>query len=118
VIPISTRDSGSAGEKIAERYLRIHGYRILQRNFRCPAGEIDIVAVNGGWLVFVEVKMRGSLVYGRPEEAVTPRKLKKIAKSGEWYMVHHHLADHLARIDVVAIDSDTGEIRLHVNVTG
>lgn len=88
---------------MAVRFLRRQGYRILQRNYRCPAGEIDIVAADRDELVFVEVKARRSTAFGRPEEAVTPTKARQIRRAALSYCHRHGLTDPPCRCDVVAI---------------
>ena len=66
-----SRSLGQQGEQIAVQYLKAHGYKILERNYRCRVGEVDIIAEDQGDLVFVEVKARSSKVFGNPAEAVT-----------------------------------------------
>ncbi|PIQ97014.1 MAG: YraN family protein, partial [Nitrospinae bacterium CG11_big_fil_rev_8_21_14_0_20_56_8] len=73
-------DLGQEGERKAADFLRSKGYRILQRNFRCAAGEIDIIAEDRKTVVFVEVKTRSGEGVGHPSLAVTPAKQKKIAQ--------------------------------------
>src|SRR5947209_7314149 len=68
---------GRRGEEAAAEQLKAAGYRILARNYRCPSGEIDLVAEERGVLVFVEVKTRSSAAYGSPRDAVTPAKRRK-----------------------------------------
>lgn len=97
---------GKKGEEVAVKFLQKQGYKILEQNFKKRYGEIDIVALDKKTLVFVEVKTRFSEEYGPPEEAVTPWKLRQIAKTGQFYkMLHPELPD-LLRIDVVAVDLD------------
>ena len=93
---------GQQGEEIACRYLKEKGYDVLERNFRCRAGEIDIVASEGGDLVFVEVKARSSRIFGDPAEAVTPRKQRQISKAALCYLEKHKYVGS-ARFDVVAL---------------
>lgn len=71
---MNTRKIGTAGETLAEKYLKKQGYKILQKNFVAPHGEIDIVAKDGDYIVFVEVKRRKSTAFGLPCEAVDARK--------------------------------------------
>ncbi|MDR1939898.1 MAG: YraN family protein [Clostridiales bacterium] len=99
----STREEGVRGETAAERYLKDKGYEILDTNFVCYVGEIDIVARDGKTLVFVEVKSRQSLDYGRPIEAVTPSKVKKIRRTAEFYTLKNRRMDDDLRFDVVEI---------------
>lgn len=101
---MSTVHAGRLGEQIALKILRKKGYKILQRNFRSRFGEIDIVAQDGNTLVFIEVKTRWSKRFGTPEEAVTPWKLRAIAKTGDYYKATHPKTPDLMRIDVVALE--------------
>jgi putative endonuclease len=97
---------GRQGENLAVSYLQKHGYCIIQRNFKARYGEIDIICTKNNTLVFVEVKTRIGEKFGKPEEAVTPRKLEEVIKTAEFYkMIHDHLPDAL-RIDVIAIGLD------------
>lgn len=94
---------GDRGEQAAAKFLKRQGFRIVQRNYSTPWGEIDIVAVDGTTIVFVEVKTRSSLIAGRPEEAVTFDKQKKLTQMALAYLKKHKLLEHPARFDVVAI---------------
>ena len=97
---------GSKGELFACAYLQKKGYRILDRNFKARYGELDIVTLDGDTLVFVEVKTRIGRVFGLPEEAVTPRKLREVIKTSQYYIsVHQGLPANL-RIDVIGIEVD------------
>ena len=80
------KEFGRKGELIAAEYLKNHGYEILATNYHCKFGELDIVALEGEVLCFVEVKSRTSLVYGLPCEAVTARKLSHIQRCAFYYM--------------------------------
>ncbi len=103
---------GQLGEEIAEKYLKKHGYKVIERNFRSRRwGEIDIVAVEDDVLVFVEVKARVGSKYGEPVEAVTPFKLRALKRTGQYYKMEHPDLPEALRIDVVAImlDKDTHE---------
>lgn len=99
----SRSDLGSKGEKIAADFLRKKGYTIVCKNFRCRSGEVDIIARQGGVLVFVEVKTRRSASFGSPAAAVTPRKQQQIAKAALEYLARENLFDTEARFDVVSI---------------
>lgn len=113
---------GKKGEELATNYLQIHGYKIITRNFRSKLGEIDIIALDHGVLVFVEVKTRWSKKFGPPEEAVTPWKLRSIIKTGQYFKMLHPSFPEALRIDVVAISMSSNgkveEIKLIKNVTG
>ena len=117
-----TKDSqkittGNEGEKIAAAYLKKNGYEIIEINFRCPIGEIDIVAKEENDLVFVEVKTRKSIELGYPEQAVGMRKQKKMSQLALWYMQKRKIADTNARFDVVAITlmPEKNEVKLIQN---
>lgn len=100
---------GKIGEDIAAGFLIKEGYNILERNFRCPLGEIDIVALDSGTLVFVEVKTRSSNRFGLPEEAVNYRKRHQMAKVGQFYISRKKLFNNPARFDVVAVTIKGGK---------
>jgi putative endonuclease len=100
---VNTKPLGRAGENYAEKLLIKNDYSIVERNFKCKTGEIDIIALKDNVLVFVEVKTRNSSKFGLPEEAVTKRKLYKIRKSGEWYILQNPNLPKKQRIDVVSI---------------
>ncbi len=100
-------DTGRQSEEFAARVLEEAGYRIRERNFRTPAGEVDIVAEDGPVLCFVEVKSRASDAYGLPEEAVTASKRSRIRRAAETYLARAVPKDPPAcRFDVVAVDLD------------
>jgi putative endonuclease len=98
-------DLGRAGEERAAQYLIGAGYDIIERNWRCPQGELDIVALGGTVLVFVEVKTRRSLAYGHPFEAVDVRKRRRLWKLAHaWMAAHPDLAHGRSlRVDVIGI---------------
>ena len=100
----STHALGSLGERIAEDYLERNGYPVVDRNFRCPAGEADLVAVDGGEDVLVEVKLRRSEP-GRgawPEEAVDRRKRDRYRRIARAYLARNPSVESV-RFDVVAV---------------
>jgi putative endonuclease len=105
---------GGQGEAAADRYLRSHGYTILAHNWRTRAGEIDLVAEREGVLVFVEVKARTSHQFGRPEEAVTPAKRRRLIRTAQAYLQSRGTEDAAWRVDVIALDLDRsgGVLRL------
>jgi putative endonuclease len=94
---------GRRGENAAARYLRRHGYRILARNFRAAGAEIDLIAMEGDTLVFVEVKTRLGIGAGTPQEAVGEQKQRRIRRAAELYAVRHYTAEQPVRFDVVAV---------------
>lgn len=94
---------GAEGERLAERFLRRRGYRILARNYRCSRGEIDLIARDGATIVFVEVKGKSSEEFGSPLEAVTARKRKRLALVANYYLTAFKLHHLQTRFDVVGI---------------
>ena len=95
---------GDAGEDLACEHLRRHGLKILARNYRCRAGEIDVVAEDRGTVVFVEVKERRGESHGSAVEAVTALKRLKVIRAARVYAAIHGLSEAPLRFDVVAID--------------
>ena len=106
--------TGKEGEAIAAGFLKKNGYRIVETNYRCPIGEIDIIASEKDELVFVEVKARKSSSLGYPEQAVGIQKQKKISKLALWYLQEKKMNDTKARFDVVAVLMSTAgpDVRL------
>jgi putative endonuclease len=104
--PTSRQKLGKLGEDLTTDYLRSKGYQIIQRNFRHGYGELDIVAIFQNTTIFVEVKTRIGEEYGKPEEAVTPRKLHEIVQTAEFYISLHPEMPQAQRIDVVGIELD------------
>ncbi len=94
---------GKEGEDLAARFLARHGYKILERNYRTPSGEIDLIALHQGEVVFVEVKTRTTDAYGAPELAVNTRKQQRMIKAALGYMKYKKLHQVPCRFDVVAI---------------
>ncbi len=102
-----TKDKlGQRGEALAAGYLEGAGMRIIDRNWRCPVGEIDLVAVDGSTLVVVEVKTRSSVDYGHPLEAITPGKLERLYLLASKWARAHDLRFSGFRVDAVAIIDD------------
>ena len=110
-------NTGKQGEKIAAAFLKKNGYRIIETNFRCVAGEIDIIAREKGEIVFIEVKTRKSAELGYPEQAVGINKQKKMSQLALWYLQEKNITDTQARFDVVAITilASGNEIKLIKN---
>jgi len=94
---------GNAGERAAARYLRRLGFTIVTRQFRNSFGEIDLIAIDGNWLVFVEVKTRRNELAGRPAEAVTPEKQRRLSRTAQAFIHQRRLHNYRSRFDVVAI---------------
>lgn len=106
------KNLGDSSERVAALYLERNGYRVLARNVRTRAGEIDIVAQDVQALAFVEVKARRGAKFGTAEEAITPRKQIKLVELAENFIAQHpEFANHAWRIDVVAVQLDrTGHV--------
>ena len=101
------RAIGSRYEAEAAAFLKGLGYEILEQNYRDRRGEIDLVAREGRYLVFVEVKYRKDNRCGHPEEAVAERKQQRIRHTAEYYLYKHHYGEDTAcRFDVVSIDGE------------
>lgn len=96
---------GANAESYAAAYLEKEGFHILARNWRCPAGEIDIVAMDGDTLVIVEVRARRPMGYGTPEESITPAKQSRLLQCGR-YLISERGWDGPWRVDALAIDLD------------
>lgn len=113
---------GKWGEAQALKFMEEHGYALLQRNYRSPDGEIDLVMVKGRELVFVEVKTRSSNNFGPPEEAVDDEKLDHLDAAAEWYIDAHKEFSENWRLDVIAVigrpGNGTPEIVWYENVSG
>lgn len=96
-------ETGKIGEDISVKYLEQIGYMIIERNFECRQGEIDIIAKDKNKYVFIEVKTRSSVSYGKPKEAVDTTKKKHIYRSAEYYVYLKHLENEPVRIDVIEV---------------
>jgi putative endonuclease len=105
------RSLGQRGERAAARYLRRQGYKIVGRGERDHFGELDLVAVDGRTIVFVEVKTRTSHEAGHPAEAVGPEKQKRLTRLALAYLKRHDLLENAARFDVLAITWPDGAKR-------
>ena len=97
---------GKLGEKAAQKFLKRRGYRIRETGFRCRRGEIDIIAQQKDYLVFVEVRSKSNLDFGTPEESITQAKKEKLIASALTYTTTHQHIPSLWRIDVVAVELD------------
>lgn len=86
--------------------MKKQGVHILERNFRCKSGEIDIIARDGKYLVFTEVKYRRTVGSGWASQAVDYRKQERISRAAQFYLIRHGYGDVACRFDVVAIDGD------------
>ncbi len=94
---------GKLGEIIALRFLKKKGYKILEKNFSSPLGEIDIIAQDKEVICFIEVKTRGSTAFGLPEEGITSQKRKHLTRIAQFYLKRWGLTNKNCRFDVVSI---------------
>ncbi len=105
---MNKREIGDRGEELAAAFLRKKGYRVLERNFVCRFGEADIIAEDGEFLVFVEVKLRKDRTFGEAREYVTLSKQKKIIRAAQYYLMKTDGEKQL-RFDVVEVYPDPGK---------
>ena len=104
---------GKTGENEAVKYLEKQGYTIIERNFLCRQGEIDIIAMGEDYLVFVEIKSRTSKEFGLPSESVTQRKIKHMLKAIQYYLYKRHLENANIRIDVIEVYVHENEYKIN-----
>lgn len=112
---------GGGGERLAASWMEARGYRVVARNWRCPYGEIDVIAEapasgtgtnGGGEIVFVEVKTRRGVAMGAPEEAITQVKRRHLVAAAQCYLAERGEEERAYRIDVIAVDlANTGAQR-------
>jgi putative endonuclease len=103
---VNRRAVGALGEKVAAGFLKKRGYRIIETNYRCRDGEIDIIARQGETLVFVEVRTKSSRDFGSPEESITAAKKARLRTLAARYAQEHDGLPLLQRIDVVSVELD------------
>lgn len=109
----SAKEKGKEGEELAVAFLVEKGFEIVERNYRYGKGELDLIAREKDFLVFIEVKWRESLEYGLPEEAVTKKKMAQIRKIAEAYLAEKAISDENIRFDVVAILFMNNEVTIN-----
>ncbi len=97
------RSLGILGENTAVEYLQKKGLKIIERNFRCRLGELDIIARQDSYLVFIEVRTRSNAFCGLPQESITATKIKKLRRLAQVYMVSRSLCNVDVRFDVIAV---------------
>ncbi len=119
---MDNKPSGNHGEEVAAKYLKSQGYHIIERNFLIRGGEIDIVAKDGEYLCFIEVKARWSHEYGSPIESMTPWKIKALLRTAQFYLMKTNWGNGPYRLDFVGVDfsqsKDNPTIELIRNITG
>ncbi|RJX17593.1 MAG: YraN family protein [Ammonifex sp.] len=99
---------GALAEKLAADHLQRKGYKILVRNYRCRYGEIDVIALDGRTLVFVEVRAKGSTGFGTPQESITHQKRLKVREVARHYLTNEVQKGSFCRFDVVAVQFEAG----------
>lgn len=106
------RSVGERGEQVAVDYLTSLGWRVLDRNWRCPLGELDVVGFDPATeqVVFVEVKTRATAFFGRPVEAVRPDKLRRLYRLGAAWAAAHHTRLNVVRVDLVGVVLTDGHV--------
>lgn len=107
-------DLGVRGEELALEKIKHLGYKCIARNYRCPLGEVDLVARDGDCLVFIEIKTRRERPIGYAKEAITGRKKRQLSKVALAYMKSHNCCDTRSRFDVVAISLKGDEEEIEV----
>lgn len=117
-------NKGKQGEAIAIEFLKKQSYVVLEKNFRMPGGEIDIIVSDRDWLVFVEVKLKVGNRFGKPEEMIDERKINQIRKTAEFYLItHSDIKNQFCkyRIDAVCIvlssDNSVNSIKHYQNIS-
>ncbi len=96
------RKLGAAGEDSAAKHLKRNGYKILKRNFKCPFGEVDIIAEKDGVVAFIEVKTRSSDNFGAPNEAVDKRRRQRYVQTARYYFAGKEI-DCVVRFDIIEV---------------
>lgn len=112
-----TQKLGRQSEDLAVDFLKQKGYGILERNFRSPWGEIDIIAQDKDFLVFIEVRSLSSSYFAQPDETITRSKKRKLVKSAQYYFLKRNLRETFSRFDVVSIayEGTQPKITLYAN---
>ncbi|MEW6182579.1 MAG: YraN family protein [Bacillota bacterium] len=108
----SRKQLGEFAEKLAADLLRRKGYRIVVQNYRCRYGEIDIIALDGQTLVFIEVRAKGSTGFGKPQESIGYQKRKKLREVARYYLTSEVQKGSSCRFDAVAVQFETGSLKV------
>jgi putative endonuclease len=113
---LNSYQKGQKGERRAAAYLRLRGYQVLERNYRVPQGEIDLIAKKGETLAFVEVKARKDDSHGMPIEAVSAQKVKRVSAAAAVYLATFNGTYNTCRFDIIAVGPDKnflGFLKVH-----
>ncbi len=108
---MNKQEKGNTGEKLACSALKKKGYRIIEQNYRCRYGEIDIIARHKDFLVFIEVRSKTGASFGSPEESITSRKKQRLVSTALDYLSGHGKPDENWRFDFVAIRFHDGQVK-------
>lgn len=104
---------GKTGEQIATEYVEKLGYKIIKRNFYCKQGEIDIIAQDNQEIVFIEVKTRSNIEFGKPSEAVNRAKLKHMYKTAQYFLYKSNFIKRFIRFDVIEVLIKDGKFNVN-----
>ena len=104
---------GKVGEEISKEYLSKIGYEIIERNFSCKQGEIDIIAQDKDEIVFIEVKTRSSFIYGKPVDAVNANKQKHIVMAAKYYVFKNKLENRYIRFDIIEVYKKNNKFKIN-----
>ena len=103
---------GKKGEEAARYLLEEKGYRIIETNYRCPLGEIDLIAAEGKTIVFVEVRTKTGMAFGSPEESINTDKSRRLYRLAQYYLKAKSKNEYPARIDLVAVMLDRKSLQV------
>lgn len=110
------KETGNMGEQLALNFLKKKGFRILETNYRCPMGEIDIIALQKECLVFIEVRTKGNSAFGSPEESITMTKKRHLVMTANHYLQEQEKLPSSWRIDVVAVEMGTNNRLVRIDL--
>jgi len=105
----SRKNLGKFGERVAAQYLSNKGYRILENNYTCPLGELDLIAEKGNRLIFIEVRTRRGSSFGRAEETIGREKQKRVRRLAQYYLAAAGCEERAVQFDIVAVQVHIGK---------
>lgn len=108
------KELGVFGEKVAKRYLENKGYKIIAQNYKNHYGEVDLIAKNDSFLIFVEVKTRIKNTFGFPEEAINRQKQERLIRISSQYLLENQIENENYRIDSISIEVDEGNNKARI----
>ncbi len=110
------QETGRLGENLAQGFLKKKGYHILETNYRSARDEIDVIARQGNYLVFIEVRTKSSFQYGIPEESITVNKMRHLERAAHNYLQSHEKLDRPWRFDLVAVELDASNNPVRIDL--